>query len=155
MTLFLLFVDGHWTTYRRNLCFTSFHGMTNITICQIRIQKPNDGFSFFVPLFFDWKPMTDVHILLTPTSFFPTKEQSSKRAPDLVRLGLYSLFGPLCFVSFLKFCLHPGSNVLFSRSLKIEQRAQTKNQNIWVLSMAGAHMPPVKRARHCKQNSKN
>ena len=37
------------------------------------------------------------------------KQVSYKRAPDLVWIGSYSLFGPLCSVSFFKFCLHPGS----------------------------------------------
>ena len=34
---------------------------------------------------------------------------SYKRAPDLARFRSYSRFGPLCFVSFFKFCLHPGT----------------------------------------------
>ena len=35
------------------------------------------------------------------------KQVNHKRAPDL--FGRYSLFSPFCFVSFFKFCLHPGS----------------------------------------------
>ena len=36
------------------------------------------------------------------------KEVSHKRAPDLGWFSKYSLFGPPCYVSFIKFCLHPG-----------------------------------------------
>ena len=42
-----------------------------------------------------------------------------KRAPDLVWYSLYSLFGPLCFVLFFKFCLHPsGFGSFFSFELR-------------------------------------
>ena len=44
---------------------------------------------------------------LEPTSFFPP---NNKRAPDLAKFSPYSLFGPLCSVSFFTFCLHdPGA----------------------------------------------
>ena len=37
------------------------------------------------------------------------RKVDDKRAPDLGWFIRYSLFGPLCCVSFIKFCLHPGA----------------------------------------------
>ena len=59
---------------------------------------------------------TDVQFFLEPPgSILPRaalKQLGQKRAPDLGRFSAYSLFGPLCSVSFLKFCLHLGATLI-------------------------------------------
>jgi hypothetical protein len=67
-------------------------------------------FSFFSFDFFRLRLMSDVvHNFFHPSSFCSAlKQVSQKRAPDLGIFGMYSLFSPLCFVSFFKFCLHPA-----------------------------------------------
>ena len=77
---------------------------------------------FFVFSFFRSIPTTrttDVKTQFVETVrfFHPTsaRERSvtryDKRAPDLDRFSTYSLFGPLCCVSFLKLCLQPGARL--------------------------------------------
>ena len=59
---------------------------------------------------------TDVQFFLEPPGSIllraALKQLGQKRAPDLGRFSPYSLFGPLCSVSFLKFCLHLGATLI-------------------------------------------
>jgi hypothetical protein len=96
-------------------------------ICQIRnhssyfqnVHSEGQGFAFFFlrptsQLITDqwctylqdlWKlPVSAVGFDSNPGA---VKEVSHKRAPDLAWFRKYSLFGPLCYVLFIKFCLHP------------------------------------------------
>ena len=61
-------------------------------------------------LFFGLRLTKDVHFLLNQPVFFDWEKRwsrsATKRAPDLVWIGSYSLFGPLYSVSFFKLCLH-------------------------------------------------
>ena len=83
--------------------FTSFYGMKVILIPNIYL------FLFF---FFRPRPTTIYTIWWSHwvvSTRASVKNVSHKRAPDLAWFSLYSLFCPLCFVSFFKFCLHPGA----------------------------------------------
>ena len=101
--------------------FTSFYGMKDILI-------PNIFSSFS---FFDRGrlPSTNIHNWIwwshrVGSTRASVKNVSHKRAPDLAWFTLYSLFCPLCFVSFFKFCLHlshsgQSSGALFCFVLRI------------------------------------
>ena len=73
--------------------------------------------------FFDRDRRFMYSICWSPPRFLHPSSNSHKRAPDLVLFTPYSLFDPLCFVSFFKFCLHPGALVSqlsnFSSELRV------------------------------------
>ena len=101
-------------------------------ICQIRNHFDFKHSIFFVFSFFrsipPARPMY-IHNLLKPSGFFTQEALKLKRAPDLDRFSTYSLFGPLCCVSFFTFCLHSGRLCLV-RDYKIAGSKQYKGNEL-------------------------
>ena len=111
LKFYVIYSTNGWTTYPKicvvNWLFTSFQSMKYLSD-----QKP---FWFQISFgLFLFSTDTDDRFtqFVEATWFFPPQQQvNNKRAPDLGWFNTYSLFGPLCFVSFFKFCLRPGSHV--------------------------------------------
>ena len=128
------------------------HKFTAWKICQIRIQKPfwfqiyNYIYFRLFFFFFRLRLTTYVHNLWKPSRLVHPNSQeqvSHKRAPDLAWFNSYSLFGPLCFVSFFKFCLHVDCwyywDISALLALGCNKASSKVGYSSWRFRLMGAH----------------
>ena len=87
----------------------------------LTVPKPFKNQIFFSSLLFfdgDRRPM--MFTICGSQKFFRPDKVTCKRAPDLLEFNTYSLFGPLCFVSFLQVLFTSKSAYISAQSSTAE-----------------------------------